>query len=172
MRYHFHQHAWYIFKCMVTQQGTPKSDWLVYYFTHLKLHFDNPILYYRSISIAWFWIGWFFYEYEICTIINITWHRLSYAVMGQLVRIGKKILLRVANITVGTKFSLNSKMVNNETDFQHVCWKASHFIACLFVNIHHTSDVYTLAKAVTMKNGVFWDVTPCGSCKNRRLGGT
>jgi hypothetical protein len=22
--------------------------------------------------------------------------------------------------------------------------------------------------AVIMKNGVFWDVTPCGSCKNRR----
>jgi hypothetical protein len=27
-------------------------------------------------------------------------------------------------------------------------------------------------KAVTMKNGVFWDVTPCGSCKNRRFEGT
>jgi hypothetical protein len=25
---------------------------------------------------------------------------------------------------------------------------------------------------VTMKNCVFWDVTPCGSCKNRRFGGT
>jgi hypothetical protein len=24
----------------------------------------------------------------------------------------------------------------------------------------------------TMKNGVFWDVMPCGSCKNRRFGGT
>jgi hypothetical protein len=23
-----------------------------------------------------------------------------------------------------------------------------------------------------MKNGVFWDVTPCGSCRNRRFGGT
>jgi hypothetical protein len=23
-----------------------------------------------------------------------------------------------------------------------------------------------------MKNGVFWDVTPCGSCKNRRFRGT
>jgi hypothetical protein len=23
-----------------------------------------------------------------------------------------------------------------------------------------------------MKNRVFWDVTPCGSCKNRRFGGT
>jgi hypothetical protein len=23
----------------------------------------------------------------------------------------------------------------------------------------------------TMRNGVFWDVTPCGSCKNRRFGG-
>jgi hypothetical protein len=30
-------------------------------------------------------------------------------------------------------------------------------------------EVFT---AVTMKNGVFWDVTPCGSCKNRCLGGT
>jgi hypothetical protein len=30
-------------------------------------------------------------------------------------------------------------------------------------------EVFT---AVTMMNGVFWDVTPCGSCKNRRFGGT
>jgi hypothetical protein len=30
-------------------------------------------------------------------------------------------------------------------------------------------EVFTV---VTMKNGVFWDVTPCGSCKNRRFGGT
>jgi hypothetical protein len=28
-------------------------------------------------------------------------------------------------------------------------------------------EVFT---AVTMKNGVFWVVTPCGSCKNRRFG--
>jgi hypothetical protein len=27
-------------------------------------------------------------------------------------------------------------------------------------------------KAVTMKNGVFWDVMTCGSSKNRRFGGT
>jgi hypothetical protein len=31
------------------------------------------------------------------------------------------------------------------------------------------SEVFT---AVTMKNGVFWVVRPCGSCKNRRFGGT
>jgi hypothetical protein len=30
-------------------------------------------------------------------------------------------------------------------------------------------EVFT---AVTKKNGVFWDVTLCGSCKNRRFGGT
>jgi hypothetical protein len=29
-------------------------------------------------------------------------------------------------------------------------------------------EVFT---AVTMKNGVFWDVTPCGSCKNQCFGG-
>jgi hypothetical protein len=26
--------------------------------------------------------------------------------------------------------------------------------------------------AVTMSNGVSWDVTPCSSCKNRHFGGT
>jgi hypothetical protein len=30
-------------------------------------------------------------------------------------------------------------------------------------------EVFT---AVTMKNGVFWVATPCGSCKNRRFRGT
>jgi hypothetical protein len=36
-----------------------------------------------------------------------------------------------------------------------------------------TRDVrFEVFTAVTMKNGVFWDVTPCGSCKNRRFGGT
>jgi hypothetical protein len=30
-------------------------------------------------------------------------------------------------------------------------------------------EVFT---AVTMQNSVFWDVTPCGSCKSRRFGGT
>jgi hypothetical protein len=31
---------------------------------------------------------------------------------------------------------------------------------------------FLLFTAVTMKNAVFWDVAPCGSCKNRRFGGT
>jgi hypothetical protein len=30
---------------------------------------------------------------------------------------------------------------------------------------------FEVLTAVTMKNVVFWDVTPCGSCKNRRVGG-
>jgi hypothetical protein len=33
---------------------------------------------------------------------------------------------------------------------------------------HERFEVFT---AVTMKNCVFWDVTPCDSCKNRRFGG-
>jgi hypothetical protein len=36
----------------------------------------------------------------------------------------------------------------------------SHRNICYLVRF----EVFT---AVTMKNGVFWDVTPCGSCKNR-----
>jgi hypothetical protein len=34
---------------------------------------------------------------------------------------------------------------------------------------HVRFEVFT---AVTMRNVVLWDVTPCGSCKNRRFGGT
>jgi hypothetical protein len=34
-------------------------------------------------------------------------------------------------------------------------------------NFYIKFDVFT---AVTTKNGVFWDVTPCGCCKNRRFG--
>jgi hypothetical protein len=39
-----------------------------------------------------------------------------------------------------------------------------------YIKVSHVRvEVFT---AVTMKNGVFWDVMPCGSCKNRRFGGT
>jgi hypothetical protein len=33
-------------------------------------------------------------------------------------------------------------------------------------------DVEDATLAIQLKNGVFWDDTPCGSCKNRRFGGT
>jgi hypothetical protein len=35
--------------------------------------------------------------------------------------------------------------------------------------LHVRFEVFTV---VTMKNGVFWVVTPCGSCKNQHFGGT
>jgi hypothetical protein len=31
---------------------------------------------------------------------------------------------------------------------------------------------FQVLTAVTMKNGVFWDVTSCDSCKNHRFRGT
>jgi hypothetical protein len=37
-------------------------------------------------------------------------------------------------------------------------------------DIQYEGDIFLVRfevfTAVTMKNGVFWDVTPCGSCKN------
>jgi hypothetical protein len=46
-----------------------------------------------------------------------------------------------------------------------------HFSSLVYVTkeIVVRFEVFT---AVTVKNGVFWDVTPCGSCKNRRFAGT
>jgi hypothetical protein len=38
--------------------------------------------------------------------------------------------------------------------------------------IDHNNYVrFEIFTAVAMKNGVVWDVTPCGSCNNRRFGG-
>jgi hypothetical protein len=34
------------------------------------------------------------------------------------------------------------------------------------------SDEIKTIQKVILKNGVFWDVIPCGSCKNQRLRGT
>jgi hypothetical protein len=42
------------------------------------------------------------------------------------------------------------------------------YIAIVVVTLIYRSHKHT----DLMKNGVFWDVTPCGSCKNRRFGGT
>jgi hypothetical protein len=49
--------------------------------------------------------------------------------------------------------------------YQYSQWSFITLNATILVRF----EVFT---AVTMKNGVFWDVTPCGSCKNRRFGGT
>jgi hypothetical protein len=44
------------------------------------------------------------------------------------------------------------------------------------ISAHHPSHDQSISGVtelgLSMKNGVFWDVTPCGSCKNRRFGGT
>jgi hypothetical protein len=35
-----------------------------------------------------------------------------------------------------------------------------------------TAELPQLQPSFLLKNAVFWDVTPCGPCKNRRFGGT
>jgi hypothetical protein len=74
----------------------------------------------------------------------------------------------------------NTNMKENQADFRvsssvrsHISWSSKvqniSFALVGTINIHVRFEVFT---AVTMKNGVFWNVTPCGSCKNRRFGGT
>jgi hypothetical protein len=48
-------------------------------------------------------------------------------------------------------------VMNTPPDFRESCFMYVRF------------EVFTV---VIMKNAVFWDVMPCGSCKNRRFGGT
>jgi hypothetical protein len=47
----------------------------------------------------------------------------------------------------------------------------------IFLSSHYPANYFFIVRfevfmAVTMKNGVLWDVLPCGSYKSRRFGGT
>jgi hypothetical protein len=49
------------------------------------------------------------------------------------------------------------------------------FLAIMLICLDKTKTNNVRLKvftAVTMKNVIFWDVTSCGSCANRRFGGT
>jgi hypothetical protein len=50
----------------------------------------------------------------------------------------------------------------------------SEFIYCFIdLVLNNVNSVrFEVFTSVTMKNAIFWDVTPCGSCKNQRFGGT
>jgi hypothetical protein len=51
-------------------------------------------------------------------------------------------------------------------------YQAQCSLAILSYYIHTVANVrFEVFTVVTMKNSVFWDVTPCGSCKNRRFEG-
>jgi hypothetical protein len=50
--------------------------------------------------------------------------------------------------------------------FNPFCWSLKKPVR----NLWHCVR-FEVFMSVTMEN-VFWDVTPCGSCKNRRFGGT
>jgi hypothetical protein len=48
--------------------------------------------------------------------------------------------------------------------------RARKLVGCMWMR--NRAPVSAGNRTKTLKNGVFWDVTPCGSCKNRRFGGT
>jgi hypothetical protein len=56
------------------------------------------------------------------------------------------------------------------TEFDVTC--KGRDLSCVKVGAPFIFLRFEVFTAVTMKNGVFWDVTPCGSCKNRRFGRT
>jgi hypothetical protein len=56
-------------------------------------------------------------------------------------------------------------------------WYARHRSSLLELdnaayNIWYMTNSFEPKFVMQLKNGVFWDVTPCGSCKNRRFDGT
>jgi hypothetical protein len=67
---------------------------------------------------------------------------------------------------------MNREIVNvKSTNFLEVTC-AGKYAEGTCSRIIHRFVRFEVFMVVTMKNGVFWDVTPCGSYKNQRFGGT
>jgi hypothetical protein len=47
-----------------------------------------------------------------------------------------------------------------------VFWVVHYVVGDYSLENHIVHIRFEVLTAVTMKNGIFWDVTPCGSCKN------
>jgi hypothetical protein len=74
------------------------------------------------------------------------------------------LAFNMLNITI---MATVSKSSDNKTSGRSLFRMLLHLVL-QNLKIHVRFEVFT---AVTMKNAVFWDVTPCGSSNNRRFGG-
>jgi hypothetical protein len=80
------------------------------------------------------------------------------------------------NQRFGETYRLHHPGEENQRDMPFAtgarCEKILISISSLRASVDSANMVrFEVFTAVTMKNCVFWDITPCGSCKNRRLGG-
>jgi hypothetical protein len=89
------------------------------------------------------------------------------------------LLVRMRTITTNSRSATHQKTRGGRWTRNNV-EKANTFAHHLEKTFHPNSGLYILPvpkskdylDKILLKNGVFWDVTPCGSCKNRRFGGT
>jgi hypothetical protein len=87
----------------------------------------------------------------------------------------KKIYWLVEGQNLGEASKFNKKLqaqniINyprRKTELSVVCYVYSFYrtLSVFFSKLQSNTRLF-------LKNGVFWVVTPCGSCKNRRYGGT
>jgi hypothetical protein len=63
--------------------------------------------------------------------------------------------------------TLTTRQQRRSINIRHLLWTERHWAGCLRVLLFPVPS-----NPLTVKNGVFWDVTPYGSCNNRRFGGT
>jgi hypothetical protein len=77
------------------------------------------------------------------------------------------------NITISGKVSLGYyELKRHKSLFDKVCLVTGSKLGKAD-NVNNIRCArFKVFMAVTMKNGIFWDFTPCCSCKNRRVRGT
>jgi hypothetical protein len=146
----------FVERSIVTSQGIQKRLHLCHFLTAWVL-----TLRYRSSALNKQLICNFSSTFAYVTTIPASWHDLStwskrnkncYAVCRGS-RWKKGLLQRLAWQTLHTTTNFTSSSV-------------------LLKVVSSVLRNAFMSAGISLKNGVFWDVTPCGSYKNRRFGGT
>jgi hypothetical protein len=72
----------------------------------------------------------------------------------------------------GSKQTCNIQIRHGEILSKKLCEvKGKGKVSNRFATLGNLDDDINRGWETNIENGVLWDVTPCGSCKNRRFGG-
>jgi hypothetical protein len=129
-------------------------------------------------KISWSSHNWFnFYRLTLSTILAMPVHVVSHAYRCIRVQVPplhtSPTIRRWSQLTHLHVNAFLTKFIAHyyTAAGKHFTFAQLHFRVNLLSNFCYSVRLVVFT-AVTMKNCVFWDVTPCGACKNRRFGGT
>jgi hypothetical protein len=143
----------------------------VYFTMSQTSQIDIPTPNFCKIIITAVWRFDVWWKFEVCS--ALWYHTVSSVVMRKhgIITWKKCILILFSHMAHFCRWSLPVRSFSKNLSFSSLpCYLLHPSHIPWFAGTNNWWKVQFIL-LIIQKNGVFWDVTPCGSCKNRRFGG-